>query len=96
MSQFIFLKDWQMKKKYFIPLLARRAGCTQKVADNVLKAIHEVISEQLKNDETAKLPYFGKFIVRKRPIRTIINVVTKQRTKTKPRPYIHFKPLKDF
>ena len=85
-----------MKKKHFIPLLARRAGCTQKVAEKVLKAIHEVISEQLKNDEMAKLPYFGMFTIRTRPVRTIMNVVTRQRMKTKPSPYIHFKPAKDF
>jgi nucleoid DNA-binding protein len=80
-----------MKKKYFIALLARRAGCTQKVADNVLKAIHDVFSEQLDSDGSAKLPHFGTFSIKTRPVRTIVSVVTKQRMKTKPRPYLYFK-----
>jgi nucleoid DNA-binding protein len=85
-----------MRKKEFVSIVSKRAGCTQLTTHNVLDAIKKTVHEQLINGEPAKIPNFGTFTLRTRAARYCSHPKTQQRILAKERIYLHFQPLKSF
>ena len=85
-----------MKKKEFISKVAKRAGCTQETARNILYAIKSVIDEQLVTDGSARLPLFGTFTVKTRASWYIFHPRTRERILTRENVYVRFKPSSKF
>ena len=85
-----------MRKYEFIAKVAKQAGCYQETANNVLFAMKKVIDTQLIEKSKARLPLFGNFTIKKRRARRVYNPQTKERTLSKEKVYIHFKPFDAF
>jgi DNA-binding protein HU-beta len=58
-----------MNKTELIALLANQAGVTQKVAEEVLKALTDAVATELKKGEKVVVTGFGTFEVRHRVAR---------------------------
>jgi nucleoid DNA-binding protein len=85
-----------MRQDIFISKAAKLAGCTQNTARNALIAFKAVVDEQLLDNSTAKLPFFGRFHIKKRKARYISQPKTHERMLSKEKLYIHFKASSAF
>ena len=70
-----------MKKADFIKATAAKAGVSQKEAQAVVAAAHEVIKDALKQDDTVPFLGFGTFKVSNRAARTGRNPQTGEEIK---------------
>ena len=70
-----------MNRSELVAALAEKTGSSKKAADDSLRALLEVISEELKNDGKVQLVGFGTFEVRKRAARKGRNPQTKEEIK---------------
>jgi DNA-binding protein HU-beta len=68
-----------MQKTEFIDTVATKAGVTKKVAQQLVNAMFEVISESLQNGEKVTLTGFGSFDVRQRRARSGVNPQTREK-----------------
>lgn len=70
-----------MNRSELVAALAEKTGSSKKAADDSLRSLLEVISEELKNDGKVQLVGFGTFEVRKRAARKGRNPQTKEEIK---------------
>ena len=70
-----------MNRSELIAAIASKTGSSKKAADESLKALIEIISEELKNDGKVQLVGFGSFEIRKRAARKGRNPQTKEEIK---------------
>jgi len=70
-----------MNRSELVAAMALKTGSSKKAADESLKALIEIISEELKNDGKVQLVGFGSFEVRKRAARKGRNPQTKEEIK---------------
>ena len=70
-----------MNRSELVAAIADKTGSSKKAADDSLRALLEVISEELKNDGKVQLVGFGTFEVRKRAARKGRNPQTKEEIK---------------
>ena len=62
-----------MTKQEVIEQLASKAGVTKKVADDVLEAFVNIVTETLQRDEKVSVTGFGTYSVSHRAARTGVN-----------------------
>ena len=70
-----------MNRSELVAAMALKTGSSKKAAAESLKALIEIISEELKNDGKVQLVGFGSFEVRKRAARKGRNPQTKEEIK---------------
>ncbi len=70
-----------MNKAELVAAIAAKTECTKKVAESVVNAFTQVVTETLKKGEKVQLVGFGSFEVRKRAARKGRNPQTKQEIK---------------
>ena len=70
-----------MNRSELVAAIAEKTGSSKKAADDSLRALLEVITEELKNDGKVQLVGFGTFEVRKRAARKGRNPQTKEEIK---------------
>ncbi len=68
-----------MNKTELIAAVAEQAGLSKKDAEKAVKALTEVVTEELKNGGKVQLVGFGTFEVSERAAREGINLQTKAR-----------------
>ena len=62
-----------MKKNELISTVAEAANVTKKEAEAVVNAVFAVLTNEMKNGETVRIPGFGTFSIRERAERTAKN-----------------------
>jgi len=70
-----------MNRSELVAAIAEKTGSSKKAADDSLRALIEVVSEELKNDGKVQLVGFGTFEIRKRAARKGRNPQTKEEIK---------------
>ena len=70
-----------MNRSELVAAIAEKTGSSKKVAADSLRALIEVVSEELKNDGKVQLVGFGTFEIRKRAARKGRNPQTKEEIK---------------
>jgi len=70
-----------INRSELVAAMALKTNSSKKAADESLKALIEIISEELKNDGKVQLVGFGSFEVRKRAARKGRNPQTKEEIK---------------
>ena len=68
-----------MNKTELIAAVAEQAGLSKKDAEKAVKALTEVVTEELKNGGKVQLVGFGTFEVSERAAREGVNLQTKER-----------------
>ncbi len=72
-----------MNKSEFIKAFAEKANFTQKDAGIAFEAMVATVVEALKKGEKIAIAGFGTYEIKKKPARTGINPMTKQKVKIK-------------
>ena len=70
-----------MNRSELVAALAEKTGSSKKAADDSLRALIEVITEELQKDGKVQLVGFGTFEIRKRAARKGRNPQTKEEIK---------------
>ena len=68
-----------MNKTELVAAVAEQAGLSKKDAEKAVKALTEVVTEELKNGGKVQLVGFGTFEVSERAAREGVNLQTKER-----------------
>lgn len=88
-----------MNNKEFVGELSRSLGYTNKDATQLVASLVDIMTQVLQEGNLISVEGFGRFEVRKRLERIIINPMTKQRLLVPPKLVLTFTPdslLKDY
>lgn len=81
-----------MNSKEFVGELSRNLGYTNKDATQLVASLVDIMAQELQDGNIVSVDGFGRFEVRKRMERIIINPMTKQRLLVPPKLVLTFSP----
>lgn len=87
-----------MNNKEFVGELSRSLGYTNKDATQLVASLVDIMAQELQEGKVVAIDGFGRFEVKKRLERIIVNPMTKQRLLVPPKLVLAFTPgslLKD-
>ena len=82
-----------MNNKNFIQTLAQRSGLTQEETQKMVYSVIDAMNESFQEGNAVSIPLFGRFEVKKRLERIVINPTTRQRMLVPPKLVLTFKPI---
>lgn len=82
-----------MNNKEFIAELAQRRGLTQQSTQQMVSTVLEELITQIEQTESASVPQFGTFEVKKRMERILVNPNNGKKMLVPPKLVLGFKPV---
>ena len=85
-----------LTKKDLVNLVYMQLGFSKKISENLINDFFFLIEQNIKKENTLKLPKFGTFSIRHKDSRLGRNPKTKEKKTISKRNVVLFKPSKEF